>query len=269
MPKKTKEEVKAYASEHKLEQKLSEAVNAAVQSDSPDPVAFIASLLSRKASDKGDYDAVREELKLMMDNSSWDDGSLAPLFIRLAWHSSGTYDEASKTGGSNGAGMRFNSEASDPENAGLHTARAFLEPLRKKFPAISFSDLWVLAAYVGIEHTGGPAIPFTPGRVDYADESAPTYPPVGRLPGAEKYIKEGVDADGRANGWQALCGHIRDEVFYRMGVRPPTGCERMLASSSSSSSSPCPALPALFPRPETPKAREGKGGRRREREGDG
>jgi len=157
-------------------------------------------------------------LLTLMDNPSWDDGSLAPVFIRLAWHSSGTYDKASGTGGSSGAGMRFAMEAADPENAGLAIARAFLEPVKRKFPAISYSDLWILAAYVGIEHTGGPKIEFTPGRVDYDDESAPTYPPNGRLPGAEKYLKEGVDADGRPNGWQALCGHIRDEVFYRMGI---------------------------------------------------
>ena len=113
-----------------------------------------------------DYNAVRNELRFLMDNPSWDDGSLAPIFIRLAWHSSGTYDAASGTGGSNGAGMRFETEAADPENAGLHSARAFLEPVKKKFPGISYSDLWILAAYVGIEYTGGPKIPFRPGRVD-------------------------------------------------------------------------------------------------------
>ena len=94
-----------------------------------------------------DYSAVRAALKNIMDNPSWDDGSLAPIFIRLAWHSSGTYDAASGTGGSNGAGMRFATEAADPENAGLNVARSFLEPIKKQFPEISYSDLWILAAY--------------------------------------------------------------------------------------------------------------------------
>jgi len=40
----------------------------------------------------------------------------------------------------------------------------------------------------------------------------------GRLPGAEKYMEEGFDEEGRPNGWQKLCSHIRDEVFYRMGI---------------------------------------------------
>mmetsp|Transcript_6262 Transcript_6262/g.20041 ORF Transcript_6262/g.20041 Transcript_6262/m.20041 type:complete len:334 (+) Transcript_6262:3-1004(+) len=172
---------------------------------------------------------IRRELALLMDNPSWDDGSLAPVLIRLAWHSSGTYDKASGTGGSNGAGMRFDAEASDCENAGLHTARAFLEPVKKKFPGISYSDLWVLAAYVGIEHTGGPSIAFRPGRVDWEGEhellAGGWCNPMpqgghGRLPGAEKYVAyDSTDADGRPSGWQKLCGHIRDEVFRRLEAR--------------------------------------------------
>ena len=176
-----------------------------------------------------DYNAVRQELKLLMDNPSWDDGSLAPIFIRLAWHSSGTYDQAIGTGGSNGAGMRFGTvEADDPENAGLEVARAFLEPVKKKFPAISYSDLWILAAYVGIEYTGGPTIPFTPGRTDHADDSywTRTGMTYGRLPAAEKYLcpyvgedklGDSLDATGKVFGWQGLCTHVRNEVFYRMG----------------------------------------------------
>ena len=181
------------------------------------------------SSDSVDYDAVREELKLFMDNPSWDDGSLAPIFIRLAWHSSGTYDKASGTGGSNGAGMRFEVEAADPENAGLEVARAFLEPVKRKFPSISYSDLWILAAYVGLEHTGGPVIPFTPGRTDHPDEAywTNTGMSYGRLPAAEKYLcphvegvqqlSDSLDASGRVVGWEGLCTHVRNEVFYRMG----------------------------------------------------
>ena len=172
--------------------------------------------------------AVRQELKLFMDNPSWDDDSLAPILIRLAWHSSGTFDATTGTGGSNGAGMRFATEAADPENAGLAVARAFLEPIKKKFPSISYSDLWILAAYVGLEHTGGPVIPFTSGRADHPDESYWTANRMsyGRLPAAEKYLCPHAPADqlgnsldnaGKIIGWENLCSHVRNEVFYRMG----------------------------------------------------
>ena len=56
--------------------------------------------------------------------------------------------------------MRFAPESDDPENAGLAQAREALEPVKVKHPGISYSDLWILAAYCAIEHTGGPRIDF-------------------------------------------------------------------------------------------------------------
>uniref|UniRef100_A0A7S2DJQ0 Plant heme peroxidase family profile domain-containing protein n=1 Tax=Alexandrium andersonii TaxID=327968 RepID=A0A7S2DJQ0_9DINO len=159
---------------------------------------------------------VRKDLLRIMDSPEWDDGSYAPLLIRLAWHSSGTYCKEDGTGGSNGATMRYTLEAGDPENAGLDHARAFLEPVKQKHPWLSFADLWIFAAYVAIEHTGGPRIDFTGGRVDAPEKSAVA---PGRLPGAERGIADGwkLDADGRMEGWENLAKHIR-EVFGRMGL---------------------------------------------------
>ena len=125
--------------------------------------------------------------------------------------------------------MRFENEAADPENAGLDIARAFLEPVKRKFPEISYSDLWILAAYVGLEHTGGPVIPFNSGRVDHVDETywSTNEMSYGRLPAAEKYCcphlddsnaAASLDAEsGTVKGWEGLCTHMRNEVFYRMG----------------------------------------------------
>ncbi|KAL3827598.1 hypothetical protein ACHAXA_002095 [Cyclostephanos tholiformis] len=187
--------------------------------------------LSSSSSSSSSYEDVRADLMALMDNPSWDDGSLAPIFLRLAWHSSGTYDASTGTGGSNGAGMRFSGgmESRDPENAGLQAARAFLEPIKARYPHISYSDLWILASYVGLEHTGGPIIPFTPGRVDHVDESywSRNGMSYGRLPAAEKYccphlddsnVSSSIDpTTGTVRGWEGLCTHVRDEVFYRMG----------------------------------------------------
>mmetsp|Transcript_16963 Transcript_16963/g.19270 ORF Transcript_16963/g.19270 Transcript_16963/m.19270 type:complete len:508 (-) Transcript_16963:69-1592(-) len=162
---------------------------------------------------KVDYDAVRADLKELMNAPEWDDGTYAPLLIRLGWHSSGTYDASSETGGSNGATMRHSPEKDDPENAGLDHARQILEPIKKKHAGLSFSDLWILAAYVALEVTGGPVIEFSPGRSDKGASSAVK---PGRLPEAEHGLGTGLDDAGRINGWENLAAHIR-QVFSRMG----------------------------------------------------
>lgn len=121
--------------------------------------------------------------------------------MRLAWHASGTYDCKSKTGGSNGATMRFEPECSWGANAGLQLARDFLEPIKKKYQDLSYADLWTLAGVVAIENMGGPTIAWRGGR---SDSSKPTTVPDGRLPNADM----GSDS--------ATSDHIR-AIFYRMG----------------------------------------------------
>jgi cytochrome c peroxidase len=75
--------------------------------------------------------------------------------VRLAWHSAGTYNKADGTGGSNGATMRFTPESEHGANAGLAVARSLLEPIKAKFPWISYGDLWTLAGCVAVESMGG------------------------------------------------------------------------------------------------------------------
>ncbi|MCJ1368738.1 L-ascorbate peroxidase 3 [Acarospora aff. strigata] len=146
---------------------------------------------------KPDYAAVREDIASLLDAEDYDDGSYGPILVRLAWHSSGTYSEKDGTGGSNGATMRFRPEAEHSANAGLHVARELLEPIKKKYPWISYSDLWTLAGCVAVEELGGPVINWKPGRSDKIDHAA--CPEDGRLPDAVKGAP-----------------HIRD-IFYRMG----------------------------------------------------
>ena len=105
-----------------------------------------------------DFDKVRKDIAQLLHQPDYDDGSAGPVLVRLAWyasdfkslslfnpsysllrlkahdlhcprHSSGTYDEETDTGGSNGAGMRYEAEGGDPANAGLQHARVFLEPV--------------------------------------------------------------------------------------------------------------------------------------------
>jgi cytochrome c peroxidase len=125
------------------------------------------------------------------------DGSYGPILVRLAWHAAGTYDKTSHTGGSNGATMRFDPEKSHGANKGLDKARALLEPIKKKYPSISYADLWSLAGVVAIQEMGGPQIKWRGGRTDAPDGKSCT--PDGRLPNAAKKTD-----------------HLRD-IFYRMG----------------------------------------------------
>lgn len=146
---------------------------------------------------EGDYEAVAEAIRKILPKEDYDDGSIGPVLVRLAWHASGTYDKKTGTGGSNGATMRYHLEAADGANAGLEYARKFLEPIKAQFPWITYADLWTFAGTVALEAMGGPKIPWKPGRVDYTDEV--NVPPNGRLP------------DGALGQ-----DHLR-HIFYRMG----------------------------------------------------
>jgi peroxiredoxin len=129
-----------------------------------------------------DWTAVRKDIASLLHQPEYDDGSAGPVLVRLAWHSAGTYDAESDTGGSNGAGMRYEAEGGDPANAGLQHARVFLEPVKAKYPDATYADLWTLAGVVAIKEMGGPEIKWQPGRTDYVDDSK--LPPRGRLPDA-------------------------------------------------------------------------------------
>ena len=94
-----------------------------------------------------------------------------------------SYDKDTKTGGSNGATMRFAPEGDHGANAGLKAARDFLEPIKSAFPWITYSDLWTLAGVCAIQEMQGPTIPWRPGRQD-RDVSMCT--PDGRLPDGSK-----------------------------------------------------------------------------------
>lgn len=133
-------------------------------------------------SQKGDFEAVRKDIAALLHQPDYDDGSAGPVLVRLAWHSAGTYDAETDTGGSNGAGMRYEAEGGDPANAGLQHARKFLEPVKEKHSWTTYADLWTLAGVVAIKEMGGPSIPWKGGRTDYVDDSK--LPPRGRLPDA-------------------------------------------------------------------------------------
>lgn len=106
--------------------------------------------------------------------------SCAPIMVRLAWHGAGTYDVKTKTGGPFGTIRNFD-ELAHGANAGLDIAVRPLEPIKEQFPILSYAEFYQLAGVVAIEVTGGPEIPFHPGRKDI-----PESPEEGRLPDATR-----------------------------------------------------------------------------------
>jgi catalase-peroxidase len=188
---------------------------------------------------KVDINALKADIKKVMTTSQdwWpaDYGNYGPFFIRLAWHSAGTYRAEDGRGGAGGGQMRFEPLNSWPDNANLDKARRLLWPVKKKYGnKVSWADLMVLSGNVALESMGFKTLGFAGGRADDFEPDLVYWGPENKFMASNRFDGKGklekplgattmgliyVNPEGpNANGDPISAAHQIRETFARMAM---------------------------------------------------
>ena len=145
---------------------------------------------------KLDLKAVKKDIaQVLVTSQAWwpaDYGSYAPFFIRMAWHSAGTYRVSDGRGGAGGGQQRFEPLNSWPDNANLDKARRLLWPVKQKYgKAISWADLMILTGNVSLESMGFKTFGYAGGRRDQWEADLVYWGPEHKFMGNERHTPDG------------------------------------------------------------------------------
>jgi len=163
-----------------------------LRQNSPDSNPLGADFDYAQAFDSLDLETVKSEIEALMTSSQdwWpaDYGHYGPFFIRMAWHSAGTYRVADGRGGAGGGQQRFEPLNSWPDNVNLDKARRLIWPIKQKYGnQISWADLMVLTGNVALESMGFKTFGFAGGRVDAWEPDAVFWGPEKEWLADERY----------------------------------------------------------------------------------
>ncbi|MFT6077840.1 MAG: catalase-peroxidase [Rickettsiales bacterium] len=149
-----------------------------------------------KEFNKLDLKAVKKDInKLLTTSQDWwpsDFGNYGPFFIRLAWHSAGTYRTLDGRGGGDGGQMRFNPLNSWPDNGNLDKARRLLWPIKQKYgKSLSWADLMILSGTAALENMGFETYGFAGGRADDFEPDLVYWGPEVKMLASDRHKKDG------------------------------------------------------------------------------